>query len=405
MAEKKNKEKQTNYWVVFFLIAPLMGLSWLNAGLIPPLTTTLMAEQGLSYAQIGLLTSVFYAVNIPGCLLTGFLTNVFGLRRLLLFGAVIGTLSTYFFTLTSNFLVMIAWRLVQGLSGSIFWVAGTHFLSLWFPSQKRNLVIGAYNATYWLTIGIYYLAVPILLAAHYKWRLIVQVIAILFGICGVIFWKWSEDPKPEEMGQSDKDSMKMEDFKSAFRNPGVFLMFLINAGIWFQLAGVLTWVPPYLEEACKRLPGEVGLVSMLLTFAAIPALLLGGYVADKTGKNIMTIIIGMVISLSTFLFPWVKEAHLLTLMGVCLLSVAGSNISFGPAYNLPSMILPPKMLGMGFGIVSTGGVTAAVFTSYLGGYVIDRTGSYDLYFIICGLAVIATISICSIIKRYFIDNR
>ena len=113
----------------------------------------------------------------------------------------------------------------------------------------------------------------------------------------------------------------------------------------------------------------------------------------------------MVISFSTFLYPWVKEAHLLTLMGVCLLSFAGSNIGFGPAYNLPSRILPPKMLGMGFGLVSAAGMVGCVATSYLGGILLDITGSYDLYFTICGLALIVTISICPIIRRYFIDNK
>lgn len=404
MVERKNKERQTNYWFMFSIIAPVLAFSWLTLSTVPILTTSLITE-GLTYEQVGLLTTLFLIANIPASFLTGSLINVFGSKSLLVVGAAIGAMSTYLFTLAPNFLAMIACRCGQGVSAAIFLTGGYHFLSLWFPPQKQNIAISAYNASYWVGIALVYLTFPILLAMHYKWRLLVQAIAILFGIVGGIFWWWSKEPELKEVGQSDKDQIETKDsYKSLFRNLGAYLIVVINFGVWVQLAGVVSWVPPYLEEACKLSANRVGLVSMVLILVMVPAQLLGGWLADRTGKRIVVIMIGMLISVSTVLMPWMKEAHLLLLLGTCIFIAWGSSMATGPAASLPSMILLPKMLGLGFGIVVAGICAGSAFGTYLGGYMIEKTGSYDLFFIICGLSLIAPISICPMIKKYYLKK-
>ena len=114
---------------------------------------------------------------------------------------------------------------------------------------------------------------------------------------------------------------------------------------------------------------------------------LGGVVSDRiferTGSRARArrnlVVVGFLASLA-FMVP-ILFLHNVTIAAVCLsLAFFFSEFTVGPMWAIP-MDIAPKFSGSASGLMNTGSAFAAIVSPLIAGYVIDKTGNWELPFI------------------------
>jgi len=390
------KNKKPNPWLMFSLACFCIFGLFISIFSIPPLIGTLVIELGISYAQAGIFMTAFSVMFCFGGIIAGFLSDRFGAKRVIVAGLILGYCAAYFFAFSRNFGHMVIFRAIIGCSAACLWAPGIAFILSWLPKEKANIGISSYNASIALGLGITFLFTPIM-APLYGWGFLLRVYVLSGVAIALIFWVLARDK--EDITASPTQMQVSVRQESLLRNTGFLFVCFGLFFAFFQLYGLYTWIPPYLSEVCKLSPGQVGIASLVLSLGAVPAGLTGGWIADKTGKRIGVVMMGLLISLTSVLPIWLTKASFLQLTVACFVVQWGVNMAIGPFFTLPAMLVPASVAGKATGFASTCALAGPIVSTYLGGYVVTKTGSYNLAFIIFAFSGLAAFAFCMGFKK------
>jgi multidrug resistance protein len=108
----------------------------------------------------------------------GRLADIYGRKRIFLYGAIIFTISSFFCTWSPNQTFLIFVRAIQGIGGAMIFSTGTAMLISAYPPHERGRILGINIAAVYigLTIGPY---IGGLLTEHLGWRYIFLFTAVL----------------------------------------------------------------------------------------------------------------------------------------------------------------------------------------------------------------------------------
>jgi len=105
---------------VIGLVALAHGVSHFFHLILAPLFPWLKADFGLSYAELGLLMTVFFVVSGIGQALAGFVVDRVGARTVLFFGLGALTCSALLLAQAANYTMLLAGSMLAGLGNSVF---------------------------------------------------------------------------------------------------------------------------------------------------------------------------------------------------------------------------------------------------------------------------------------------
>jgi MFS family permease len=127
-------------------IIGLMGVSHLTSHFLqlalPPLFPLIKAEFGVSYVELGLIVSVFYAASGVGQTVSGFLVDRLGARPVLLTGMSLLAGGVVLFGLGPTYWTMLPVALLAGLGNSVFHPADYSILN---ASVSRSRLARGYS--------------------------------------------------------------------------------------------------------------------------------------------------------------------------------------------------------------------------------------------------------------------
>jgi MFS family permease len=153
--------------------------------------------------------------------------------------------------------------------------------------------------------------------------------------------------------------------------------------LWLYLA----WIPQYFLHSYNLRLTNSALFAAGVFLGGVVGDTLGGVVSDriyeqtndrnKARRNL--VVLGFVGSL-LFMLP-ILFVHDISVAAVCL-SVAFffSEFTIGPMWAIP-MDIAPRYSGSASGLMNTGSALAAILSPTIGGYIIDKTGSWEAPFI------------------------
>lgn len=323
--------------------------------------------------------TAFYCVSN---VFTGILSDMVGSKKVMTGGLLIACISSFIFTYTSNFNIMLATRAVIGISAASMTSPCIVYILSWLPSKKESLGVSMQLASLTLGSGIVLLITPILIGI-YPWRSLLRLYAILGFIVLTLFYIFSNNSREENYIAGFSVMNK----KDIVLTPSILLLSAILFIALFQIGGTMTWLTPWLEEGCMLSPIMVGLGSMVFALAGIPSSLFGGYVFSnymdgKTQNIVYLSIIGTMISVSTGAFAWLEDSkYFLFILFVIILSRWGSFMAFGPLLSVVSRLVKQSSRGLAIGFVNSVAMSGGFLSSLLGGYVIEHTGGYRLVWI------------------------
>ena len=349
-------------------------------------------EFGLTAVDIGHIIAAFQAGYVIVVVLTGWLADKIGVRRVLFWATLMTAIfSTAFVFVVQDKMTVLLMRMLTGCAAGAIYVPGMALLANWFEPNERGGAIGAYTgAVTAASAGGYFIAGPI--AAEFGWRIgMIWTSVPVFLAAAVILIFVTEKPSP-----------KVE-FDGSLAGP-VVLTAAYMGHMW-ELYAFWAWIGPFMV-ACGAVSGMAsdeavrwgGLMAACITLAGAPAVWIMGRVADKMGRT-LTIFLCATCSLLAELFFGYLIGQSLVLIVACGIWIGFWVVSDSAIYKagLTEMVSVERR-GTFLGIQSAIGFSMTVIAPVVFGQVLysfngtmDPTAAvvWGPAFVILGLGAIA----------------
>lgn len=263
-----------------------------NLSIVLPVLHGLPGLGSLDLANIVFGYSLLYALGQFGC---GFLSDVFGPRRVVGTGLVLIVASNLLMGLHASGLWLLIFACLNGAGQSTGWSGLVKIMASWFSSRQRgivmawwgtNYVFGGFLATAFATWAIaQHLVLPQL-----GWRRGFLFPALLLLVVTVAFFGLSEDapeaePQPLETGQSatplHRERSNWSDLAALLRSRPVWLIGTSYFFLELCRYALMFWLPFYMVSRLHYSVGTSGYISSLYELIGVFGALLAGYVSDR----------------------------------------------------------------------------------------------------------------------------
>ena len=362
---------------------------------IASVTAFLIDDLGLSYVQIGTLIGLFMLPGVFIALPGGYLGKLFGDKRMTGTGLALMVLGGLMLGFSESYALAIAGRLISGIGAVLFNVVVTKMVTDWFAGKEIMTAMGVILSSWPLGIALA-LIVQSAVADAYSWHavmhLTVLVCAASFGLV-VAFYRSPPNISEEPGGASDRFTVPWREVIPVSVAGVAWGLFNLGLVVFFS------FTPGLLTDQGMSAVDAGALVSIGL-WVSIPAVPLGGYLAERLGRSEAAIVVlSFTAGAALFLLPYVSVPVVLTV--VVGLGIGGA----GPIVALPSRALSPENRGPGFGIFYTWYYVVMAVGPFVAGLGQDLTGSPATPVIIGGAAFMATIGFVGLFSLFQAKNR
>jgi len=382
---------------VLFLLCLMYGITYVDRVNVSTASTVFKEELHLSNTQLGFVFSAFAYPYLIFQIIGGWVSDRFGARVSLTVCSVIWAGATLGTGLVHSLWAMIFARVMLGFGEGATFPTATRAMSDWMPKEKRGFAQGITHSSARLGNALTPPMVAWLIVLT-SWRgsfVILGMISAFWAVLWAVYFRDSPADHPH-ITQKELDSLPRyvsKDEKKKTRVPWAlltrrmmpvtFVYFCYGWTLWL----FLSWIPSFFLHNYNLELKNSALFSSGVFFAGVIGDTLGGVVSDrifkrtgnhdKARRNLVVIgFIGALVSILPVLFT-----HNLTWAAICL--SAGfffAEFTIGPMWAIP-MDIAPQFSGSASGLMNTGSALAAIISPLVAGYVIDKTGNWELPFL------------------------
>lgn len=340
---------------VIGLVGLAHGVSHFFHLILAALFVWLKPAFNLSYAELGLLMTVFFVISGGGQALAGFVVDRFGARAVLLSGVFLLGVSALALAQAHSYTALMLGAMLAGTGNSVFHPADYTILN-----QRVSPARVAYGfSMHGISGNIGWALAPVFMtyvATHYDWRVALMSASVLpFGVLLVLFLnRHAIRPEPLKAAAPAKGGVPFEGTLSFLRLPAVWMCF----AFFFITAIALGGIQSFASVALVKLYG----MSLALATSAYTAYMLASAVGMAAG--------GVVGARSSHpdrnvAIAFAAAALLAVLLGMSLVPAWGAVVLMG-AIGLTSGVAgpsrdlmiraaaPPNATGRVYGVVYSG---------------------------------------------------
>jgi MFS family permease len=327
----------------------------------------------LNKTEIGLVFSFFAYPYLVFQIIGGRVSERFGTRRTLIACGLIWAVADVLMGLSGGLMSLLAARLLLGLGEGATFPAATAAMSRWVTRARRGFAQGITHAF----ARVANAAAPgiiVVLMTNYGWRASFFVCAC-FALGWVSLWAFTftEEPRnhprimPEEVETLpiiQAKTLSVPWARLARRiAPVTLVYFCYGWNLWL----FLSWIPQYFLHSYDLQLGKSALFSSGVFFAGVVGDTLGGLVTDRLLKTSGNLRLARSV-----------------MVAVCMVMTA---LSLLPLLFVHDLYVSLACLAAGFffaeltiGPMWAGSALAAIISPVVGGFIIDRTGNWELPF-------------------------
>ena len=354
-----------NRWAVLALVVvarTAMGFQFQSVAAVGPL---LVADLGLSYAQLGTLIGLYL---LPGVVLSmpgGMVAAWLGDRAMVLSGLGLMILGGLGLAVGESWTLVTGARLASGAGGVLLSLQLTKIVTDWFAGRELATALGVMLATWPLGIALSLISLGAL-AATTTWRA-AMLATVLFAALGfgLMLVLYRELPsRPPDPSPRAARWWSLSGRETALTVVGGVGWAALNAALIL----VLSFGSKLLVERGMT-PTQANLVvswTSLLSIATVP---LGGALLDRVRQRDVVIAVGMVGA--------AVASGGLALGGPAPVWTALVGLLIAPAPGvvaLPGEVLPPRSRSTGFGLFYALSYAGMGLVPVVGGALVDRRG-------------------------------
>lgn len=340
---------------VIGLVGIAHGVSHFFHLILAPLFPWLKDDFGLSYAELGLLMTVFFVVSGVGQALAGFVVDRVGPRRVLFCGIGLLGLSALVLSQANSYLMLLAGSLLAGMGNSVFHPADFTLLNRRVSAPR----LGHAFSVHGISGNLGWAAAPVFLAGIaqlWGWRAALLAAAFIpFAVLALLlaYRNLLESEQAAVVRAVDRDA-----------GGGHVLAFMTLPAVWMCFAFFLITalalggIQSFSASALRELYGvslplaTAGYTAYMLASAA--GMLWGGFIASKTSRHDRTIAIAF--SAAGVLALVIASGSLPAWLALALMGAIGFGAGVaGPSRDLLIRAAAPKnATGRVYGVVYSG---------------------------------------------------
>lgn len=376
---------------VIGLVGLAHSISHFSQLLLAPLFPLIKAEFGVSYAQLGLLMSVFFVVSGFGQALAGFVVDRIGARPVLFAGLALLGLAALGMAIAPHYWLLMLCAGIAGLGNCVFHPADFTLLNKRVSKPRLGHAFSVHSITGYLG----WAAAPVFLTAlagPFGWRGALLGAALLaFGVLALL-WSQRERLALREIpiaAAEQKTEQPADHTFSFMRLPLVWMCFAFFFITAVAFAGIQSFAPAALQALYAMAPWLSTACITAYMLASAGGTVLGGFLAAKFADHEK--IIGVAFAGAGLLSLLVASAappHALV-PGLLALIGFGAGIA-GPSRDLLVRAVSPKnATGRVYGVVYSGMDCGQALGPLLFGAMMDAHHPQWLFIMIGACQVLA----------------
>ncbi len=383
--------------LVLFMVCLMYGLTYIDRINVNTAGPVFQKDLHLSTVQLGWVFSAFGWAYLALQVWGGWLSDRFGARLTLTVCGVIWAAATMLTGLVGSLTALILCRVLLGLGEGATFPTATRALADWMPAEKRGFAQGITHA--FARLGNFF--TPGLVAWLIKissWRVSFIVLGGVSLIWSLVWWFYFRDNPATHRGITQAELAVLPDYASKKDRkkdpvpwgalvkrmaPVTLVYFCYGWTLWLYL----TWLPSFFMHGYKLNLKNSALFASGVYLLGVVGDAVGGWVSDyilrrtgdrnKARRNL--VIAGFLLSLA-FMIP-VLRSHDLNTVALCLSAAFFfAEFTIGPFWAIP-MDIAPRFSGTASGLMNIASALAAAVSPLVAGYVIQKTGNWDLPFL------------------------
>ncbi|MDB5821729.1 MAG: transporter [Herminiimonas sp.] len=379
--------------VVLLMLCLMYFITYLDRVNVSTAAAGFGKDFNLSKTEIGLVFSAFAYPYLVFQIIGGWVSDKFGAKRTLIYCGVLWAVATILTGFAGGLVSLLLARLLLGLGEGATFPAATSAMARWVPKESRGFAQGITHAFARIGNAVAPAAV-VFVMVQYGWR-------ASFFICGALSLLWviawafvfTEDPATHPRMTKDELGVLPAPRKANPKTPwGPLFKRMMPVTIVYFCYGwtlwlFLSWIPQYFLHSYNLDLKKSALFASSVFLAGVIGDALGGIVSDKilirTGNLLKarSYMVAICMALTLLSLLPIMFNHNVYISILCLSSgFFFAEMTIGPMWAIP-MDIAPEFAGTASGMMNTGSALAAIISPVLGGYLIDRTGNWDLPFV------------------------
>lgn len=383
--------------IVLVLLCAMYGFAYTDRVIVGTASIVFRHDLHLTNVQLGLVFSAFAYPYMVFTAFGGWFGDRFGARWSLALLAVIWSGATILMGLAMSFAGMMAFGILLGIGQGPTFPIATRAVSDWLPKRNRAFAQGIMHSSSRLAAA---LTPPVVawLILLVTWRgsfIVLGFLGLFWAVAWSIYFRKSsgEHPRisPEDLlefpaSQSSRSREKRYvPWWPLIRRmlPVTTVYFCYGWMLWLYLA----WIPNYFFHRYGLNMKDSAFFSAGVFLAGVFGDAVGGIVSDrvlirtksliKARRNVVVACFLLALCSLLFLFFVRHPAG----AALCLsLAFFFTEFTIGPMWAIP-MDITPEFAGSASGLMNVGSPLAAIISPVAFGFVIDRTGNWNLPFI------------------------
>ncbi|MFC2018667.1 MFS transporter [Chloroflexota bacterium] len=406
----QRSEKLPKYrWIILSATWMACLMNFLSRLSIGPLAPFLKDSLNISNTQVGLLVTAAGISYIPTLIVSGWLVDRFGVRRVLTAGIFIGGLGILSIYFASSYQAIFIIMALTGIGFGCIMPSAIKAVVLWFPRKERATALGL-NASAVNVAGIIGASllptVAIALGWRYGFLFIGACVIVISLYCGLVYRDPHHEDLPVQRDIPEDSSPKISTTRLAielFKSRDIWVLSLGGFFVCMVEFAALTNLVVYFNE--ELLIGVVAAGGLLAITEAAGAFgkPLSGLVSDRLlggrRKTVFLLMAGtagivcLVFGISGNNLGWLLYPILL-IFGMAAIGWGGLYVAM--ASELAGREVAGKALGIAGAILVLGSMAGPPFF----GYIVDSTGSFQTAWLVMALCGAISVTFLSLVREY-----
>jgi CP family cyanate transporter-like MFS transporter len=352
---------------------------------VPPMQHVLRQELTLTYAETSWLFTVAILMLVCTAIPGGYIADRIGFKRAAGIGAILIAVGAFLRSMTSDYSSLIGFTVVMGVG-----------IGLSFPNLPKLISSSMPAGKSGATTGLYYLGILLGVALPLAFTMPVvfpltnsfQGVFLFWSIptIAIAVWWWVMVKEPARLLVSTNPSPSVT-FSQILRNRNLWILssiLLLHNFFFYSWTG---WAPAFMMSKGAA-PTTAGLISSITIWASLPAVLLMPRLFTRVGRRRPFIWVASLVLAVCALLAGRTPLNLTWLV----MAVVGLSNTYR---YLTILILPVEMMsneevGRASGVLLSIGYLGAIIGPFIGGLLLDMTGSFDQSLLLIGGVSFAT---------------
>jgi MFS family permease len=383
--------------VVLVMLCLMYGITYVDRVNVSTAASVFKKELALNNTQVGLVFSAFAYPYLVFQVIGGWLGDRFGARRALTIAGVIWATATLLTGLAGSLATMLAARVMLGFGEGATFPIATRAMSDWTSPSKRGFAQGITHSCARLGNALTPPLVAWLIVLS-SWRgafLVMGVLSFIWTLVWLIYFRDNPRAHPRITPGEAEQLPRFRTLEDKKKDPVPWgrlvrrmwpvtvVYFCYGWTLWLYLA----WIPSFFLQRYDLKLKDSALFAAGVFLAGVVGDTLGGVVSDriyartgdrnKARRNLVVVgFLGSLVSMVPILF-----VHNVSLAALFLSSAFFfAEFTIGPMWAIP-MDIAPRFAGSASGLMNTGSALAAIISPLIAGFLIDKTGNWELPFI------------------------